>query len=1192
MTIPGTVLTPNLRKQSPATPPDIRAHIENINSRFRSAKKTAPKLLPARSITSLRETAEVHPYLVLSPSDLVTLINSLYPVRRPGSSSIERDTYGLRSSAPSISSMSVLSMPTDAPPPSRGFDTASILSTSASSVFSDATSREPLLDDGSIDNQFSSTSISSMSQTIKMEDDAYQLRLAIREMSHALGAEATSGSCHPCAEHWAVIYIGNDGQDLSCQMMHDEEEEDSSCNEDDLATSGTRPDLDGDYPQLRGSILQLVEDYEIPQSFSAVNELKTFSNKTSMEGLSKKRCARSRAGANTAGQDSRSLYRPQASMTLNKSPSERPLSNTTENESDDPENTEERRPLLLEMLEAAESQCKAESDFVGAHKYWSTAKQLQHLASQSLKGNGFESLLNIFSRGPRELIRRSASALEEYDAWLVWLRQSQERHDIIVEAMMTRIRALRDKMWYVTDVRNSAAYEGARSVAVALKTMGTPKNSKYAVGLSGRSRNASRSTPLNFLLRTEAQVLDIISTPEQQGGPNKLSDDQSEKVSNWLSDCGVENFCKGEERIHRFCLEIETCVNKLLGDNLMDGPVLWSSELYLRDKSALDNNRQRGDMVLPGLGTLSISSENSPDPELGRRSLRGLGVSSSGAAGARDLRSIFAGNGSQQSFESSRWSVSWGSGADVVDSRDYFGTSSPVMSIDSSITFWSPFHARRQSPANYADRSRPPTASTSHEISSDEDSIRPRQRFLDDLKQTLTSLLISDLGTLVFARGSETDAWFSGDMGQDCMERRQEKEPRERQAKMKPKVIEKKRSFQDLRAAKQADQSTPDLSDALEEERGKGAAPLERSNISTRMPHAPSSIDVSSDSNEAHSGTSREWKALKDDKRSDFPYKPAYQRLLKMFSVHPNPYIKLNALYELECLILASFTSARCRRSSPSATLPPPQPTRHPGEPGPEVPMISNMRSSKLDQAIDSVRERRPHTLVRGDQDFSPRKALHNSKRSTAASSDMIVEVLQNLFREANMRPKTLFRDLQFIAAFVPSSILDKAEKGNAFCNAGVAALGLKEDVCKTMIDVANDIVVYYTQTRKASTMNQIDATEPHMKYTMADAARIWTITAKEGFPVAERELAIFYLTHPELVERTTFPFSKPKEIFKAQVMEMHGGGPSGGKDGDRERSDPATMCVAYHWLELAAQGGDEVAKENLRQREELNALP
>jgi len=211
----------------------------------------------------------------------------------------------------------------------------------------------------------------------------------------------------------------------------------------------------------------------------------------------------------------------------------------------------------------------------------------------------------------------------------------------------------------------------------------------------------------------------------------------------------------------------------------------------------------------------------------------------------------------------------------------------------------------------------------------------------------------------------------------------------------------------------------------------------------------------------------------------------------------------------------------------------------------------------------------------------------------------MIVDVLQDLFRDADIRPKTLFRDLQFIASFVPATVLDKTERGKAFWDAGLAALGLKQDVCRTLIEIADEIVVHYTQTRKTTSSNINPETVPPttatgelMKYSMQDAGKMWVITAKEGDPVAERELATFYLTHPELVERVTAPLSKPRETFKAQVMEMHGGGGSTGKEGDRERSDPATMCVAYHWMELSAQGGDELAKKYLRQREELNAIP
>src|SRR3984957_12423923 len=89
----STHIISSYRKQSAATPPEIRAHIESIMARFRTARhsKPNPKLLPARSITSLRETVEVHPYLVLGPSDLITMVNALFPERRPASSSLAKE---------------------------------------------------------------------------------------------------------------------------------------------------------------------------------------------------------------------------------------------------------------------------------------------------------------------------------------------------------------------------------------------------------------------------------------------------------------------------------------------------------------------------------------------------------------------------------------------------------------------------------------------------------------------------------------------------------------------------------------------------------------------------------------------------------------------------------------------------------------------------------------------------------------------------------------------------------------------------------------------------------------------------------------------------------------------------------------------------------------------------------------------
>jgi hypothetical protein len=1190
-----------------STPLAIKGHIENIMSRFRSRPtKSKAKLLPARSITSLRETVEVHPYLVLSPSDLVTMVNALFPEKRPVSSSLARDIHGLRSSASSFSGMSTMtaSMPTNTP--RYAFDNASVVSNSACSVTSDiTTSREPLLDDGlSATQRYPSGShYHGRSQRLSFyEDDGFELRVAIDEMSNALGFENITGTCHPCAERWAVLFISPDGQSLSTQMLHDpddeaEEEEFTTSSDSEDDTYNSRPDLDKDYHQLRDSILKLLEDYEIPQSVHSREESRTFSNRTStLESPRKK--PRSRPGSSAKAQSKNPYRARENSIDANAKAIDSKLTRVRGDSESGKQPDEETQPILVTMLEAAESQCQAQSDFVTAHLYWKTLNQLHQISSSSLRRDGYASLLNIFSRGPRDSIRRSAGAIEEYDAWLVWLKQSQERHDTTIESMMKRLKALRDKMWYVNDVRNSAAYETARNIAVALKCMAAPKKASYLPPANARPRNISKSSTNNFLLKTEAQVMEMMAAADDQSGPNKLSDEQSEKTLRWLSQYGIENFCKGEERIHRFSLEIEACINKLVGDNLMDGPVLWSSELYHRDKRFLDSGRQKGDLYINGFGALNISGDDLTDPDAGRRSLRNTDFNRSSLQG---LRGMSARNQSQQSFESGRFSgiTRLSTTGDLMDSQDYFGMSSPVLTIDSATTFWSPFQTRAQSPStSISSHHRPGTASSTNEtvMMKEERASEVKQKFLTELKQTLTSLLLSDLGMLVFARGSETDSWFAGDLGQDCMERR-ERLDRKARRKNKRRTLEKKKSMRDLRGAQKSD-LPGERPDAFLE-RVDRASP-----ISTRASSDRGSVDFQTEGSSTSETFMRAPRKLvsKDLDSPDFPYRQAFQRLLRMFSVHPNPYAKLNALYELEHLIIAFLTPSAPRRprlrQETLTAAPPPAEVQHINAFGHNDHSAATPRAKNLEEAIDNCKERRSHTLNIPEPNSPIHRTTDRSSSNTnPASTDMIVEVLQDLFRDPDIRPKTLFRDLQFIASFVPAAILDKTERGKAFWDAGLAALGLKQDVCQTLIQIADEIIVHDSQTRKTTTaspevLQSTAAAGEHMKYSMEDAGKMWTITAKEGDPAAERELAIFYLTHPELVERVTAPLSRPRETFKAQVMEMHGGSSAGKEERDRERSDPATMCVAYHWMELSALGGDVLAKTYLRQREELNAIP
>jgi len=230
----------------------------------------------------------------------------------------------------------------------------------------------------------------------------------------------------------------------------------------------------------------------------------------------------------------------------------------------------------------------------------------------------------------------------------------------------------------------------------------------------------------------------------------------------------------------------------------------------------------------------------------------------------------------------------------------------------------------------------------------------------------------------------------------------------------------------------------------------------------------------------------------------------------------------------------------------------------------------------------------------------------------------MIVDVLQGLFRDADIRPKTLFRDLQYIASFVPAQMLDKTARGKAFWDAGLAALGLKQDVCRVMVEIADDIVALNTQNRSAAisghaapasstspssqvtagaspvsststpatTASGIPADDPLAKFSMKDAANMLLITAKEGDAVAERELAIFYLTHPDLLIRTVLPLTRPKDVFKSELLQNMR------RREDPARSDPMTMCVAQHWMEMSKKGGDQLATKYLRARDEMERIP
>ncbi|KAF2140291.1 uncharacterized protein K452DRAFT_359929 [Aplosporella prunicola CBS 121167] len=1195
-------------KQAVPILPEIRTHIESIISRFKSSRgHHKPVLLPAKAITSPRETVEVQPFLVVCPSDIVTLVNTLFPERRPSSShsNTEGSHRGLASGASSISGVS---MPFRNP--SISGDASSILSISASSVTSDTTSREPLLEARMADARGSLTPNDDYrersAKVAPTEDYGRKLRMTCSEMSRILGTAASSGSCHPCAERWAVLFVSSDGKELRTRMrkdteMEDDPEEDSTESDSEDEGFGEGMDLENDYHQLKEAIIKLVEEYEIPKELAPESESKGFSNRTSthrrdsrIQGPVKK------ASVQFGDKNPFASQSQLATMLSNQraTPPGRHRHARSNSSSDLKDPAMEKPSVLTTMLEAAMHQCQARADFVNAHLYFKTLQHLRRLSSPSLIRNGYSALLNYFGRGPRDSLAKSSSAIEEFEAWFVWLKQSQERHDTIIEDMTMSMKSLRDKMWYITDVRNSAGYEEAKNVALALKIMGQPTKTPDGKPIQPHKPRSLSKSANNFLLKTEAQVLDLMAAPQDHGGPNKLADEQSDMTMKWLKQYAIESsFCKGEERIHRFCLEIDKCVNKLVGDGILDGPVLWSSELYRRDKEILDSGRQKGDLFLTGVGTLSIAGDEEYETQPGRPGLRSLDFAQRPSNSS--LRSIHR-NGSQQSFDSGNWSAP--RPLDLMDSQDYFGGSSPVLSIDSNTTFWSPFQTQLATSPTSTNSIRPRTSSSSRGTVMLKQSATvndDKRRFLLDLKQTLTGLLLSDLGTIVFSGGSETDAWFSSDLGEECIQRKEEEDKRRKKAA-------RKKSMRNLKSAKAQHEHRSSPLDTLGRgERSGPAAPVATYHHADKDHHSANEHSSSaSDATARSSGMS----AAKKAGLLEFPFNIAFRRLLRKFATHPNPFSKLHALYELELLIVASLTTRSGRHYSRRETLPtvPQSPTLGSvPEYSSREPTAAHLQAQNLEEAIANCEGRRSHfDQVNGHGRDSPFRGGTGTRSPTGPpSTDMIVDVLTGLFRDADIRPKTLFRDLQYIASFVPASMLDKTARGKAFWDAGLAALGLKQDVCRVMVEIADDIVALNTQNRSAglhasATSSQTElekngpsATtttpdDPLNKFTMEDAARMLIITAKEGDAVAERELAIFYLTHPDLLPRTILPLTKPHDVFKAELLQ---------KDRKREdpaRSDPVTMCVAQHWMEMSKRGGDQLATKYLRARDEMERIP
>lgn len=1183
--------------------PALRAHIDSLLSRFRTRNDSEqiPILQSSTSIASPPETTDIQTFLVLCPADVITVYNALYPFNSlPNTFTKSQDInrFGTRANTRPLLAKSMTSGDYEPAP-------ASMPGSSGSSATSDsASSYVPLLNrpgesehkiilDSRTPFPASCSSPLSASQSSHQEKAfaeklASELRSAIESLKSRYAIETLA---HPCAEKWAVLFVSEDGQKLSSRTQNDWDEDENEEQEHEYSHAGSDSEdeeyaetsgLGSTYSQLNKSVKRLVTEYEIPESLEVGHK---FSNKPSTTHF----CQEKINGSNNKSIDEPPLTKLDPSNPFYSGSNLTALITANQNnitaEEQEPDGKlgQSMSSALTKMLQAAYQQGIAQGDYVSAHQYHRALSQLGKMP-ETLRRDGHAPLLHIFSRGSRVAIDKYALANENLDAWFVWLTQAHERQECAVKETVSKIRNLRDKMWYVTDVRNSAAYEEAKSVTVALKKMAQLVKSppgKQATAKMGRGTISHRISTSNMSLLKSDTLLDILAAPVEHGGPNKLSDEQADITATYLSRFSVENFCKGEERIHRFCFEIDKCVNKLVGESILDGPVLWSSELFSRDDRDLASDSRKGELYLPGLGMVDLNGECCSKNSEVMNTTKAFEISQKPSAS--DMlgvgRSRYSSSASENSSGRGRSRSNAGLES-MLDQQDIFSSPSPILPQPSATTFWSPFASLGVSTrSKISQPPQPMVAKIPTELN------EQKRKFLAQLKQNLTGLLLSDLGSELFSNGSETDAWFSSGLADDCIQRKeaQEGEVRKRSERQPGsnssiKKTARKKSTKSLRRT--ATHNNGLLESLGKKEEGELVVP---SATRQSIPHEQPSGEDASISNDAHTNLNKPGSTSLGSLAS-FPYRLAFKDLLHRFSIHPNPYQKLMALYDLELLVVASLSSTTLRISNRKISTTPLFETL-----SDNASRVSNLNLSQphsLEGVIANVEERRSNVMSRtaiNSPSITPTRS--RSPSSITPSTDQIVEVLQSLLRDTELRPSTLFRDLQYVAAFVPASILDMTEIGKAFWDTGLAALGLKQDVCRTMVEIADEIISYHTRKRVGGAEASVGSSgsplskSHHSGYTMKDAARMWTITAKEGDPTAQRELAIFYLTNPSLLARCVKPLSKPKDTFRPSMMVARGEDP--------EKRDPATMCVSYHWMELSSQGGDELAKKYLRQRDE-----
>jgi hypothetical protein len=763
-------------------------------------------------------------------------------------------------------------------------------------------------------------------------------------------------------------------------------------------------------------------------------------------------------------------------------------------------------PTLREMCIERERDSRSRAEMVEA-QFWDSAIDFldENYPIRSSDTRILRPLVNHLSK------LSNMDALSPLESELVILEDGYKRAKEDLVRIQQHFEHLKIKLWYTMSVTNSSIYEDTRNISKALNYMVLPPQQvpgdAYSLSSGSGRPGTSASTASSLFEQPRLDTMRILRASQEHGGPKKLADEQIDLTKKWLERNSVDNFCKGEERIHRFCMEIRLATKKLVAESIAESPDLWSSALWAAERNRFNTGMAHFPGPVASTRPSSVISETFSAPQWARPSLGGSTSSRSLEAetvGSFGRRAMMTGYGStrinrnllEDDLASSFTSpVRTGTNISATESlssvltphsqaRSQGSASQPSQtpSIWSQSSSAHPSQTRSQTSMSF---SRPP--SVYNDAASAKANDVEKARFIETMREGLLVLLLSDLSNPVWSLGSETDFWLnsyksSPQIAQRLLRRRQMSELLPAQSRGSDRPRNQRRTWS--------------ADDCQGSGRRKNAKPV-----------TPS------------------------EDRFDERCLAELGDVLRKISRQVRPGAKLQGIYEFRQVAL-TYLERQSVQAAPSLL----KPRRQSLGPG--------VSGSK--QAVGATSTRK-------------------TERTDKEIRDYLRDVLLVL------EPKTLFRDLQYIASFSTSEALNNSESGRAFVQVGLAALASKDEVCRTMVELADKIVARDAIKRKASSE---DADNP-----LGRAREYWIIAAKEGNAVAQRELASLYLAHPEVSvpPTVTAPLTKSTQVFKDSMMWRSSESVSG-----RARQ---ALCLALHWMQQAAAGGDSIAKQKLEER-------